>query len=172
MMVAQQTFGRILLAPLRLVSWGFAFYFSHITLIVLAIIPSVIRGYQMYTGYTPETLETILWIIRIALFVSIIRIGWKEREKIRFSELTVPSVVEMIVTALWQYVWFQYAIIPGIKWATELIGSETAMDSVVHLFGIASADVSALAKSVLFVLKNIFVIPMYLMFLLRIVKLI
>lgn len=171
-MAARQALIRFVLAPLRLVSWGFAFYFSSIVLVVLALVPSAIRGYQMYTGYTPESLEIILWIMRIGLFVAIVWIGRKKREKIVLRELTFLIVVELIATAVWQYLWFQYAIIPGLKLVTEAVSSEAVMEWFIHLTGSSSIDVQALSKSVLFILKNIFVIPMYVMFLLRIVKII
>jgi len=171
-MAVRQALVRFLLAPFRLVSWGFAFYFSNIVLVILALVPSVIRGYQMYTGYTPETLEVILWILRIGLFVAIVWIGWKKREKFALHELTFLIIAEMIVTAVWQYLWFQFAIIPGLKLATETISSEAVMGWIMNLTGNSSIDVRDLSKSVLFILKNFLVIPMYLMYFLRILRII
>lgn len=171
-MAVQLTLRRMIWAPFQLVTWGFKFYFSHTVLVILALVPSVIRGYQMYTGHTPESLESILWVMRIALFAAIARIGWKERDRINWKQITVPAALELIVTALWQYAWFLYAIIPGIKLVTEWIGSEELMGVIVRLLHVSAIDVQALAKSVLFVLKNMFVIPMYVMFLLRMIRVI
>ncbi|WP_152397820.1 hypothetical protein [Paenibacillus cellulositrophicus] len=171
-MTVRQSVLQFLLEPLRLVTWGFRFYFTHIVLMTLAIVPSAIRGYQMYTGNKPESLETILWILRIALFAAIVVIGWKERDKIRWGKLSLLKASEIIVTAGWLYLWFEYAIIPGLKLATEWISSEAAIGWSVHLFGATEVNVQDLSNAVLFVLKNMFVIPMYVMFLLRIVKVI
>ncbi|SHF01869.1 hypothetical protein SAMN05444392_10697 [Seinonella peptonophila] len=160
-----------LIAPFVLMKWSVVFYFTHWFILCLGLIPSFVRGYQKYTG--SHDFEWIVWIGRLLFLIWVIKTGIKEKEKINWGEIHWQDFAIGLLHAIWSYIFIQYIIFNYVNRLFSFIITESSMTMILNTIGLVTIiDASGLTASILFFLKNTIVIPLYLIALLRIIKVI
>jgi len=170
-----------LLMPWQLISWSTAFYFSHPMLIAVAVVPAFIRAVQMlddkYLSSMP--VEALVGISRVVLVFAIIGVG---KSGGLVGMLSGQILAESFYQAsqytkgYWREIILQlilFAVVFGLinlliaYVAKSMISRDSHSD-----LKTAGNRSSRRAKAVLFVIKNVLVIPIGLIYLFRIFRII
>jgi len=164
-----------------LLVWSIGFYFSQLLLITISIVPSAIRVAQMLNKryLTAPALETIAGLSRVVLVFAIIGVGAQVSTEALFSGEALAVLLYsafMFATEHWEEILVQsvfFGLLFGLLnlLITFAIKRVAASHQVERLVG-ADGDVSALGEATRFVIKNAIVIPISLVYLLRMLRVI
>lgn len=149
------------------------FFYSHLTLILVSLIPSLIRSFQMWNADTPFWLEGIVLITRIFLFLLILSI----LSKVKISELKNKSFWDRFFQSFTNQLnknW-PYGFIAQIAAFIILLyglGNLFIMllsglfEPTLELMGIQPVDPDAAYNASVYFLKNMSVIPLAIVYIL------
>ena len=165
----------------NLLIWSIGFYFSHLLLIAISIIPSAIRMSQMLNKryLTSHALDAIAGLSRVVLVFAIIGVGAQVSSEALFSGQALAVLLYssfIFATEHWGEILVQ-SVFFGLVFGLLNLLITFAIKRVVasrHVERLASAgrDISALGEAVRFVIKNAIVIPISLAYLLRMLRVI
>jgi hypothetical protein len=158
-----------------LLVWSIGFYFSHLLLIAISIIPAAIRMAQMLNKkyLTSPLLEAITGLSHVVLVFAIIGVGAQVSSEALFSGQALAILLYnafVFAKEHWGEILVQSAFFGLLFGLLNLliafgIKRVAASDQVERLAG-AGGDVSALGEATRFVIKNAIVIPLSLVYLL------
>ena len=153
-----------------------AFFYRHPSLILLSLVPSSLRFYQMWNHLqTPAWMEVAVLAARLLLFLLMIALMlnrplrefsrkdfWSEfgeRCSVQFNR-DWPGV---FIAQLAVFIVLLYGLMNLLlQWATRLL-----LDPVIQLPGLQTEDRSAAHDALLFFLKNMSVIPLSMVYVLH-----
>lgn len=148
------------------------FFYSHLTLLLVSLIPSTIRAIQMLHEDTPVLLEGVVFITRIFLFIIIIIIMTKSnlhelRNKSFWDKITNSSANEFKKN--WPYGFLAQIIV----FVVFLFGIGNLLIVLFsHLFveiiSFPSFDTDAVYNASVYFLKNMSVIPLTMVYIIYI----
>jgi hypothetical protein len=164
-----------------LLVWSVGFYFSHPLLIAISIIPSIIRMAQMLNKryLTSHALDAIAGLSRVVLVFAIIAVGAQVSSEALFSGEALAVLLYnafIFVTEHWGEILVQ-SVFFGLAFGllnlliAYAIRRVVASDQMERLAA-TGRDVTALGEATRFVIKNAIVIPVSLVYLLRMLHII
>jgi hypothetical protein len=175
------SFYRQLFMPLELLYRSAAFYFSHLILIAISIIPAAIRATQMLDNkyLSSHAFEAMAGISRVVLVFAIIGVG---------AHAGIVGLVSGQALAESFYQAFLYIGVswPSIIFQVILFGLVFGLINLVIVRVVRKVSAAKLAQSpeagssrttrvgnaVVFVIKNALVIPISMIYLLRVLRMI
>lgn len=159
-----------------LLVWSVGFYFSHPLLLAISIIPSTIRMAQILNKryLTSHALDAIAGLSRVVLVFAIIAVGTQVSSEALFSGEAIAVLVYnafMFATEHWGEILVQ-SIFFGLAFGVLNLLITYAIKRVVaakqmERLAATGRDVPALGEATRFVVKNAIVIPVSLVYLLR-----
>jgi hypothetical protein len=172
------SFYRQLVMPLELLFCSAAIYFTHLILIAISIIPAAIRATQMLDNkyLSSHALEAVAGISRVVLVFAIIGVGTNASiigilsgqaltesfyESFLYAKVAWPSIILQVIL---------FGLLFGL--INLLIGHIVRKVSAAESPAASSSRKIGVGNAVLFVIKNALIIPISLIYLLRVVGLI
>jgi hypothetical protein len=167
--------------PLKLLSWSAAFYFTHFILIAISIVPAAIRAVQMlHNKYlSSNALEAVAGIARLVLIFAIIGVGVKAGlagvlsgqaltesiyQSFRYARVNWPSIILQVLL---------FALLFGlINLLIAYVVKRVSTAKLSQSPEAGSSRKTSVGNAVLFVIKNTLVIPIGMIYLLRVVGMI
>ncbi|MBW8347899.1 hypothetical protein K0H71_00390 [Bacillus sp. IITD106] len=151
------------------------FFYSYLSLLLISLIPSLIRAYQMFNVQTPVWSEVVVGLTRIFLILLMISILSKNHviklgKKEFWDRLAKSCSVQMKKN--WPYGFISQiivfiAILFGLgNLLIELI-VRSSLIPIMEILGFKSYDNTAAHNAYLFFLKNMSVIPLAIVFILK-----
>lgn len=174
------TFGQLKewgVAGIGLFFWTWKFFYSHLSFVALSLIPSTFRLIQMWNKLqTPLWMEIVVESTRVILFLLILSLMAKTGIKALFQkefwdgcgksvalhlERNWPHVfiAQMVVFVVVMY-WFMNILI-------EFVLTKGTVPWTMSLLGIESYDHESAYNAILFFIKNMTIIPMSMVYILR-----
>ncbi|MDY0404493.1 hypothetical protein P5G51_002885 [Virgibacillus sp. 179-BFC.A HS] len=151
------------------------FFYSHLSLLLISLIPSVIRAYQMFNSQTPVWSEVVVGLTRIFLILLMISILTKNHviklgKKGFWDRLVKSCSVQMKKN--WPYGFMSQfivfiAILFGLGNLLIALIVRSSLIPVIEILGFKSYDYTAAHNAYLFFLKNMSVIPLAIVFILK-----
>jgi len=164
-----------------LLVWSTGFYFFHLVLIAISIIPSAIRVAQMLNRryLTSPALEAIAGLSRVVLVFAIISVGAHVSSEALFSGQALTVLwynAFMFATEHWEAIIVQVILFSLLFGLLNLLirRAVTRMAATAYVqrrIG-ESGDTSAIQDAVLFLIKNAVIIPVSLVYMLRVLRVI
>lgn len=162
---------------IRLFFWTFAFFYRHLSLVILSLVPSLFRVMQSWNQFqTPIWMEVMVEISRVVLFFLMIAIMMNRSVKDLFQRKFWESVqknFDITIRHHWPHVIiFQILIfIICLYWLMnslfEFLLNKATVQIIMSLIHIEEYDDLTARDSLLFFLKNMSIIPMSMVYLLR-----
>lgn len=150
------------------------FFYGHLTLIIISLVPSLIRAFQMWNIDTSIWLEVIVELIRVALFLLMISLMTKNsigvlRKKSFWLELSNRCSIQFKKT--WPYVFVAQIIVfivflYGVGNLLIILISEIFIPSI-GMLGVHPPNPTAAYNSCVYFLKNMSIIPIAFVFILK-----
>jgi len=163
-----------LIAGLRLTGSASVAYFSSAVLVTLALIPASLRTFQLFTGEDNGWLEILVELLRLVLVATMIMLGrgWKVADLLRTIQWA--AVGRDIATA-WRSGWLGIllqltvvtAVILFFNAVVEFVVTTPRTTSLLIALGLDPAAAAPTTIAAIFAVKNIVVIPVYLMSMLQ-----
>lgn len=164
-------------AGIRLFFWSIQFFYRHPSLILLSLIPSTVRFIQMWNDLrTPFWMEIVVESTRVVLFFLIFALMSKSALRDVFGKEVWRRWNDSLKIELernWPVVFLaQTAVfLIGFYWlmnsTLEWLLNPTFVNWLASIVGAASFDYDQFFTSALFFLKNISVIPLSIVYILR-----
>jgi len=151
------------------------FFYSHLSLLMIALIPSFIRAFQMWSHQSPIWLEIIVELTRVFLVLVMICIISKQSIKnIRDKEFWdgLGKQCSLHVKKNWPYHFTAQVIVFIVllfglgNLLIKLIVSASIIP-IIEILGIKSYEFTAAYDAYLFFLKNMTVIPLAMVFVIK-----
>lgn len=165
-----------ILAAVRLLFWSISFFYRHPSLILLSLIPATFRFIQMWIDQTPIWMEVIVESARVVLFLLIIALMSQEKFKAVFTQplwkrwnqslkielernwpLTFTAQILVFIIGLY---WLMNSLI-------EWLLNPAFISAVMSLIGVETFNYEQVYTASLFFLKNMSVIPLSIVYILR-----
>ena len=152
------------------------FFYSHILLIVVSLIPSIIRAIQMLNSDAPIWLDGIVWVTRCFFFLLVISVLARFRIKeLRNKEVwdKISNSCSVQLKRTWPYGFSAQLIVffiflYGIGNLLIMLMSWLFI-STLETMGIQVADFNAIYNASLYFLKNMTVIPLTFVYILNMI---
>lgn len=164
-------------AGIRLFFWSIQFFYRHPSLILLSLIPSTVRFIQMWNDLrTPFWMEIVVESTRVVLFFLIFALMSKSALRDVFGKEVWRRwnySLKIELERNWPVVFLaQTAVfLIGFYWlmnsTLEWLLNPTFVNWLASIVGAASFDYDQFFTSALFFLKNISVIPLSIVYILR-----
>jgi hypothetical protein len=164
-------------AGIRLFFWSIQFFYRHPSLILLSLIPSTVRFIQMWNDLrTPFWMEIVVESTRVVLFFLIFALMSKSALRDVFGKEVWSRwnySLKIELERNWPVVFLaQTAVfLIGFYWlmnsTLEWLLNPTFVNWLASIVGAASFDYDQFFTSALFFLKNISVIPLSIVYILR-----
>lgn len=166
-----------LIEGIRLFFWTFSFFYRHLPLVFLSLIPSTFRVLQSWSQFqTPIWMEVIVELSRVILFFLIIVFMMNKSIIQLFQKnlwLSIQKQIDLNMRRNWPYVTIGQMIIfilclYGLMnlLFILLINKET-VQIFMNMLHIDKYHVPTTRDSLLFFIKNMSIIPMSMVYLLR-----
>jgi hypothetical protein len=161
----------------RLFFWSIGFFYRHLSLVLLSLIPSTFRFIQMWNGLnTPLWMEIAVESTRVALFLLILalmhRSGFRDVFDSKLWQRWQRSLKRELernwpVTFLAQIAVFIIGLYVLMNTTLEWLLNPTFMKVYMALLGMKAYDYDQVYTAALFFLKNMSVIPLSMVYILR-----
>ena len=170
----------VLLSGISLFGWSAAFYVSHLSLVLLSTLPAAVRTYQIYHGNTPFALEVLVEMLRLVLVAAMIYCGsgrsgpliaaetWRTIWKSAFAR-TAEIAKEQWVKAAVKYA-VVIALMLVFNKCVDFVFTANNARAVMDGLSIGGLDAAPAAQAGKYFVKNIFVIPVTLVSVLRLIR--
>lgn len=157
--------------------WTFAFFYGHLSLVIISLIPSTFRVLQrLQAWHAPIWMEICVEATRVVLFLLIIAL----MEKINVRRLFQKSYwiefharytahmkhnwPEIFIVQLIAFVVLMYVLMNGL---ISLIVNEYTVNAFMKITSIKHYDEKTIAECIIFFLKNMSIIPMSIVYIVR-----
>lgn len=162
---------------IRALGWSAGFYCSHALLPLLATLPALLRSYQLYSRSFAPALEVVVALARVAVFLAIVAVGRGISLGSTVSRATWEGIVEEVAASSqgrWGVIAAQVATVLTLvllfNRVTEQAVSAPAVAALLEERGLDPAGAPRARDAALFAVKNILVIPLWVICLLRILR--
>ncbi|WP_250009930.1 hypothetical protein [Actinoplanes sp. M2I2] len=155
---------------LRLISTSAAAYFTSAVLLGIAVVPATLRSYQLFTGTGTAWMELLVELLRATLIIAMIAIGRGWNAPSLFAGNRWRSVGADIAHAVrtgWPAILIELAVVTLVALAVNAVlatlindGTVRALLDAAHLH---AAPAPQTADAITFAIKNLVVIPLYVM---------
>ncbi len=166
-----------LLEGIRLFFWTFSFFYRHLSFIILSLLPSLFRVVQSWNQFqTPIWMEVFVEFSRVVLFFFIIAFMmngsiqhlsqkefWKSVQK-HFEWNIRQNWPHVIIGQILIFIICLYGL---MNLLFELLLNETTVQMIMILLQIEEYDQHLARESLLFFVKNMSIIPMSMVYILR-----
>ncbi|PWU69840.1 MULTISPECIES: hypothetical protein [Gracilibacillus] len=151
------------------------FFYSHLSLLSLSLIPALFRTYQMWNDQTPIWLEIIVELTRVVLILLMIRLMSKSSFRRLRQRSFWDNLVEICTIQVkrnWPYRFIAQIIVFVVllfglgNFLISLIVNQT-LDPLMGMIGLQAYEYSHAHDAYLFFLKNMSVIPLAMVYILK-----
>lgn len=157
--------------------WTFAFFYSHLGLIILSLVPALFRMIQMWNELqTTVWMEIVVESARVVLFFVMIPLIAKTGVPSLFHKpfwtalsqrMTVQLQRNWPQVMLAQFIVFLIAMYWLMNTLFELLLGEWTVSMIMNVVNITQYDYDSAYNAILFFLKNMSIIPMSMAYILR-----
>ena len=166
-----------LMEGIRLFFWTFAFFYRHLSLVILSLIPTSFRVMQSWHQFdTPIWMEVVVEFSRVVLFFLIIAIMLNARIKQLFQKelwQTIKKQVQNYMRQSWPYITIGQILIFIIcmyglmNFLFEFLINKESVQIIMNAISIDNYDEKIAHDTIIFFIKNLSIIPMSLVYILR-----
>ena len=163
-----------LVGGLRLVGTSAAAYFTSVVLVALAVVPTALRSYQLFSRDDNGALEALVGLLRVVLVVAMIAAGrgWDVTSLVtRHEWRRLGGDIGRAVRTGWPSILIQLAVVTlvvlAFNAALEAVVDDRSVRSLLVAARLDPAPAGRAAAAVLFAVKNFVVIPLYVMAMLQ-----
>lgn len=164
-------------AGIGLFFWTWMFFYSHLSLVALSLIPSTFRLIQMWNRLqTPLWMEIVVESTRVVLFFLILSLMAKTDIQALFRKEFWDNCGKSVAVHLernWPFVFISQIVVFVVVmyWLMnilfEFILNQGTVPRTMSLLGIESYDNESAYNAMLFFIKNMTIIPMSMAYILR-----
>ena len=161
----------------QLLFWSIAFFYRHLSLVLLSLIPSTFRFFQMWHDLnTPMWMEIVVESTRVVLFFLILALMHRSGFRDVFNAalwqrwqrgLKIELERNWPLTFLAQIAFFIIGLYVFMNSTLEWLLNPTFMKGYMRLLGVETYDYDQVYTAALFFLKNMSVIPLSMVYILR-----
>jgi hypothetical protein len=160
---------------LKLIGWAAAFYVGSPLLIGIAVVPTTLRAYQLYSRNFSIAIEVVVELVRVGLFLAIVAVGRQIPLGSLMSGKTWEAMARDVAPSPktdWGAVLLRLAavllVVMLFNRTTERALSPSAVATVLDRTGMETAKAPETRDAILFVVKNFVVIPLWVICIFRV----
>ena len=141
-------------------------YFTSAVLLGIAVVPAALRSYQLYSKDDNGLLELLVELLRVVLILAMIAIGrrWNATSLLAGHEWRrVGEDIGHAVRTGWPAIVLELTLVTLVALAFNVVLAAVVNDRTVALFVATHRDSAQAADAITFAIKNVVVIPLFLM---------